>query len=105
MKISKVASFDQGILQFEYTVDQDEDPGIYWDLSNLDGAGSGLVGTPFANDNVKISTTGDGSNVNSCNKIRCPAGQVCDGAFLAYNDDAKVHWCPSDTGVMWVDLC
>jgi len=105
VKISKDTAFDQGILQFEYTVDQGVDPGIYWDISNLDGAGDGLVGTPFANDNVKVSPTGDGSNANTCNQIRCPAGQVCAGAFLASDQDAKVHFCPLDTGIMWLDLC
>jgi hypothetical protein len=47
VKISKDAAFDAGILQFEYTLASD---GLYWDLSDLDGAGGGLVGTPFRND-------------------------------------------------------
>ena len=33
---------------------------MQWDLSDLEGTGSGLVGTPFAFDNVKNSPTGDG---------------------------------------------
>lgn len=42
VKISKDAAFDNGILQFEYAFTDN----MYWDLSDLDGSGAGLVGTP-----------------------------------------------------------
>jgi len=68
-----------GVLQFEYTLADN----LYWDLSDLDGAGSGVVGSPFLNQNVKVSPTGNGAEQNSCIQIRCPAGTLCAGA---YND-------------------
>jgi hypothetical protein len=101
VKISKTSDFGSGILQFEYTMSSD---GLYWDLSDLDGAGSGLVGTPFANDNVKVSPTGDGEGSGTCVKIRCAAGTVCTDAYQN-PDDNNTRFCPADTGDMWLDLC
>ncbi len=76
VKISKNdEGFGSGILQFEYTYATRD--GLYWDLSDLDGRGPGLVGTPFFNDNVKLSPTGNGEGRGTCVKIRCRAGQVC----------------------------
>jgi hypothetical protein len=63
VKISKGdKGFRSGILQFEYSFAPD---GFYWDLSDLDGNGPSLVGTPFRNDNVKATPTGNGSGVNT----------------------------------------
>jgi hypothetical protein len=104
-KISKTTAFNTGELQFEYTVNESGTVGIFWDISELDGAGAGLVGTPFAGDNVKVTPTGDGASVNTCNTIRCAANQPCAGAFTDPNEDEDVHFCPLDTGVIWVDLC
>ncbi|KAI9744820.1 MAG: hypothetical protein M1818_001745 [Claussenomyces sp. TS43310] len=101
VKISKTSDFNEGILQFEYTMGSTE---LYWDLSDLDGSGAGLVGTPFANDNVKVSTTGDGSGSGTCVKIRCAAGELCLDAYQN-PDDNDTRSCPADTGDMWVDLC
>lgn len=101
VKISKAKNFASGILQFEYTMSS---AGLYWDLSNLDGKGSGLVGTPFANDNVKVSPTGAGLGSGTCNKIRCKAGQVCQDAYQ-HPDDVATKFCPANTGAMWIDLC
>ncbi|KAK5661793.1 hypothetical protein OQA88_9895 [Cercophora sp. LCS_1] len=103
LKISKNdASFNSGLLQFEYTWASNS--GIFWDLSDLDGRGPGLVGTPFRNDNVKISPTGNGSGQGTCVKIRCGAGKVCLDSYQ-HPDDPNTRWCPLDTGDMWVDLC
>jgi len=103
IKISKNdADFRSGILQFEYTYASNS--GIYWDLSDLDGKGAGLVGTPFRNDNVKISPTGNGSGQGTCVKVRCPAGNVCLDSYQ-HPDDPNTRWCPLNTGDLWVDLC
>lgn len=103
VKISKdgVAS---GILQFEYTVAAGVYGGLYWDLSDIDGSAPGLAGTPFANDNVGVSPTGNGVGVGTCVAIRCAAGTVCLDSYQV-PDDPNTRTCPVDTGDMWLDLC
>lgn len=103
VKISKdgVAS---GILQFEYSLAYGEFGGLYWDLSDLDGSGAGLVGTPFANDNVKVSPTGNGAETGTCVKIRCEAGRTCLDSYQ-HPDDPNTKTCPVDTGDLYLDLC
>ncbi|KAJ3136781.1 hypothetical protein HK100_001285 [Physocladia obscura] len=98
VKISK--SGVSGILQFEYTLSDN----LYWDLSDLDGSGPGLVGTPFSGDNVKVSPTGNGSGSGTCVQLKCPAGQLCVDAYQN-PDDSDTRACPTNTGVMWLDLC
>ncbi|CAM1501405.1 Fc.00g105670.m01.CDS01 [Cosmosporella sp. VM-42] len=98
MKISKPGV--AGVLQFEYAVSD----GIYWDLSDLDGDGPGLVGTPFGYDNVKVTPTGNGFGSGTCLKIHCRAGQTCLDSYQ-HPDDKNTRWCPKDTGDMWIDLC
>jgi len=95
----------EGILQFEYNVVMDGDyRGLYWDLSDLDGSGPGLVGTPFFYDNVKVTPTGNGVGMGTCVTIRCTAGQVCLDSYQ-HPDDPNTKHCPVDTGDLWLDLC
>jgi hypothetical protein len=70
----------------------------------LDGAGSGLVGTPFAQDNVKISPTGAGTGSGTCVTLKCEAGKVCKDAYQK-PDQTATRSCPLNTGTMWIDLC
>ena len=98
VKISKKGV--SGILQFEYTVSN----GLWWDLSDLDGDGPGLVGTPFGKDNVKVTPTGNGAGSGTCLKIRCKANTVCLDSYQ-HPDDKNTRFCPSGTGPMWLDLC
>jgi hypothetical protein len=100
IKIAKDQSFGK-ILQFEYTVATDA---FYWDLSDLDGAAASVTGSPFADQNVKVSPTGNGSGQNSCTQLKCPANQVCAGAYQKW-DDNDTRSCPLETGIMWLDLC
>lgn len=93
-----------GVLQFEYALATGQYGGLYWDLSDLDGSGNGLVGTPFRDANVKVSPTGNGSGQGTCVKIRCRANQVCLDSYQ-HPDDPNTKWCPANTGDMWVDLC
>ncbi|KAH7014575.1 uncharacterized protein B0I36DRAFT_369516 [Microdochium trichocladiopsis] len=102
VKISKEGV--NGILQYEYAMATGQYGGLYWDLSDLDGKGNGLVGTPFFNDNVKVSPTGNGEGQGTCVKIRCQAGKVCLDSYQ-HPDDPNTKWCPADTGDMWLDLC
>ena len=91
----------KGILQYEYS---SNDGGIWWNLSDLDGGGPGLVGTPFQADNVGITPSGAGAGKGTCIKIRCAAHKTCADS---YQDpaDPKTKYCPRDTGDMTVDLC
>ncbi|CAH0057483.1 unnamed protein product [Clonostachys solani] len=93
-----------GVLQFEYAMATGTYGGLYFDLSDLDGKGNGLVGTPFFNDNVKVSPTGKGVGTGTCVQIRCYAGQTCIDSYQ-HPDDANTKWCPAETGDMWLDLC
>ncbi|KAK3376791.1 hypothetical protein B0T24DRAFT_229583 [Lasiosphaeria ovina] len=103
VKISKNdPGFNSGILQFEYTYASGD--GLYWDVSNIDGAGAGRAGTPFYHDNVKATPTDAGAGQGTCQKIRCPANQLCVDAYN-HPDDVRTRWCPLNTGDMWLDLC
>uniref|UniRef100_A0A8H7KCF0 Antigenic thaumatin-like protein n=1 Tax=Bionectria ochroleuca TaxID=29856 RepID=A0A8H7KCF0_BIOOC len=102
LKISKKGV--EGVLQFEYAMATGEYGGLYWDLSDLDGKGNGLVGTPFFNDNVKVSPTGKGVGTGTCVQLRCTAGQTCVDSYQ-HPDDPNTKNCPVDTGDMWLDLC
>ena len=92
IKIAKDSSFGQ-ILQFEYCV---TGPTLFWDLSNLDGAGASVTGTPFASDNIKISPSGTGVGTGTCNVIKCTANQICADAYQHPDDTAtKVRFMSS----------
>ena len=66
------------VLQLEYNLAWN---GLWYDFSNLDGKGPNLVGTPFENDNVKVSPSGNGAGAGQCQDIRCKAGTVCWEAY------------------------
>ena len=70
-------------------------PTLFWDLSNLDGAGSSVTGTPFASDNVKISPSGTGVGTGTCNVIKCTANQICADAYQHPDDTATKVRCTS----------
>jgi len=92
------------ILQYEYTI---TDGKLWFDISNLDGAGASMVGTPFYTQNVKVTPTGAGFNSKECNtciQIKCPAGQICRDAYQEPEQQAT-HSCPQDGSDMWLDLC
>jgi len=103
VKIAKDPSMDM-TLQYEYTIANGDAPGIYYDLSNLDGAGHGLVGTPFEHDNIKLSPTGSAVNTGACVPIRCQADQVCVESYQ-HPDDSNTKTCPLDIGDFNIDLC
>ncbi|KAK0390633.1 hypothetical protein NLU13_0137 [Sarocladium strictum] len=83
-----------GILQYEYS---HNGAGLWWNLSDLDGKGPGLVGTPFRSDRVGITPSGEGSGQGNCVKIRCKPDEN--------PDDPKTRYCPKNTGDMTLDLC
>lgn len=93
IKISKTDAFDDGILQFEYA----RTDGIYWDLSDIDGS-------PFRDDGVTVTPSGDGAGDGNCTPLACSAGTVCDGAFQN-PDDPDVRFCPLSVDEFIIDLC
>ncbi|PQE03445.1 Antigenic thaumatin protein [Rutstroemia sp. NJR-2017a BBW] len=106
IKIAKVSNWSTQppVLQFEYSWTVGQYAGLYWDLSDLDGSGSGLVGSPFTQDNVKISPTGAGTGSGSCLVLKCPSGALCKDAYNV-PDQTATRSCPLNTGTMWIDLC
>ncbi|TGO18087.1 hypothetical protein BTUL_0012g00310 [Botrytis tulipae] len=106
IKIAKTSNWKTtpSVLQFEYAWTTGQYSSLYWDLSDLDGSGAGLVGTPFMNDNVKITPTGTGSGSGTCVKLKCPAGALCKDAYNT-PDQTATRSCPLTTGTMWLDLC
>ena len=71
LKFFKAAISDyphNGILQFEYTLTDM----IWIDLSNIDGTNNAVAGSPFADQNVQVTESGDGANQKDCLEIECP---------------------------------
>lgn len=92
-------------MQYEYTLSTNANSGgLYWDLSMLDGNGPSRTGSPWYNDNVKVSPTGAGSGSGTCIQFRCAAGQVCRDAYQTPSQTAT-RFCPTNTGDMFIDLC
>ncbi|KXJ88057.1 hypothetical protein Micbo1qcDRAFT_207806 [Microdochium bolleyi] len=93
------------VLQFEYTVTKTGAyKGLYWDLSNIDGKGPGLAGTPFASDNVHAKPTGKGFGSGTCKAVKCKKNEICRDAYNK-PEERKTRHCPVDTGDMWLALC
>jgi len=82
VKISRNQAVNQ-ITQFEYTPSDN----IYWDVSDLDGQGSGRVGSPFQNDNI-MASPGTPTNTGTCKPVLCAKNQICDSAYQTPNQVA-----------------
>ncbi|KAH8172877.1 hypothetical protein LIA77_07132 [Sarocladium implicatum] len=91
----------KGILQYEYSNDAG---GHWWNISDLDGKGGGLVGSPFRGNHVGVTVSGKGAGVGNCTNIRCPPHKVCHDSYQDPYEE-KTRWCPRDTGDMTLDLC
>ncbi|OIW26545.1 hypothetical protein CONLIGDRAFT_716813 [Coniochaeta ligniaria NRRL 30616] len=100
VKISRESG--EGVLQLEYTLGDH----LYWDLSDLDGGGAGVVVSPFRDSHVRVTPTGDGAGEgeNKCWALDCPAGQTCQEAYQEPDQEAT-RVCPADTGDLILDLC
>lgn len=108
LKIGTSEDFQDGVLQFEYARPDD---GIYWDVSDIDGA-------PFRDSGVTVTPSGSGESAEdieartlraragdgNCAPISCAAGEVCDEAFQTPTDN-DVHFCPNDVDDFAIDLC
>lgn len=82
IKIALDTTFGK-ILQVEYN---DAPDALYWDLSNLDGKGPSVTGTPFADKNVELSPSGAGVGTGTCVPVKCAANQICTDAYQQPND-------------------
>jgi hypothetical protein len=100
----KIARGDSpgGVLQLEYSLTDH----FYWDLSDLDGGGAGVVVSPFRDKNVVVTPTGHGANEgeNKCYTLACPAGLTCQEAYQ-FPEQSATRTCPADTGDLVLDLC
>lgn len=91
LKMAKVQSLSQGIIQLEYSA-MSALNNIAWDLSLIDGTADGVPGNPFAGYNLTVSPTGNLGNP-ACKQTTCPAlppsaNQRCGDAYWFWNDDA-----------------
>jgi hypothetical protein len=74
-------------LQYEYSIANGI---LFWDLSDIDGAGAASNGSPFYAQNVKITPTGNGVGEGTCAAFKCPANEVCVQAYNA-PDEVKTR--------------
>lgn len=77
VKIAKVTNMAK-ITQFEYTPTKDL---MFWDLSDIDGAGPARAGSPFFDQNIRAVPVGKGVGVNTCKPITCKKNQVCKESY------------------------
>ena len=97
IKITWSSPPTDGVLQFEYTLSDN----LYWDLSDIDGSAPKVVGSPFYNENVKLTPTGDGAGVSPCMAIVCPPGTLCQEAYNKSDDSAtKVRYSVLDVDAL-----
>ena len=83
------------VTQFEYT----QNDKFWFDISDIDGKGKGITGSPFFDENVMAWTDGDRTGSNTCIPIKCEKNKICQDAYQ-FPDDKKTHvslspWPPS----------
>jgi len=101
LKFHKGEGLLKGILQFEYAREYDgkKVPGMYWDLSHVDGDRPGVPGrSPFADVDVMAIPLGTGQRYGTCDEVYCSAGEVCEGSYQYDKDDKKTKVSP------WTDV-
>lgn len=77
VKIARVTDMGK-VTQFEYTPTKDL---MFWDLSDIDGAGPARTGSPFFTENVRVTPMGNGAGVGICKAITCKKNQACKEAY------------------------
>lgn len=87
IKMSKVKDIEHGIFQFEYTLSNTT---LFWDISDIDGTGDGVVGNIFADQNVQVTPTGDLGSGN-CHQVTCTKGTPCKGAYQQSDDSSDTQ--------------
>ena len=102
IKVSREHSSNSGVWQFEYAISDH----LYWDVSDLDGAGPGKVASPFFDANVRVTPTGKGAQQgeNGCYTLWCRAGETCVEAYQ-FPEQEATNTCPLGTGDLIVDMC
>lgn len=75
------------VTQFEYTP---TDKTMFWDLSDIDGAGPARTGSPFMDANIRVSPIGQGAGVDTCKPIKCKKNEACKDAYQ-FPDQTATH--------------
>ncbi|CAG8950079.1 hypothetical protein HYFRA_00008312 [Hymenoscyphus fraxineus] len=89
------------VTQFEYTP---TDNTMFWDLSDIDGAGAARTGSPFKEANLKVSPVGKDLGAGTCKAIKCKKNEVCKDAYQ-FPDQTATHSCPMSTTTFTLDIC
>lgn len=89
------------VFQYEYSINNQ---GLFWDLSDLDGAGGGLLGSEIARHDLKMSVSGATGSGPTCKSFKCLGERVCPHLYNNPND-VNTSTCPQDTGDQILDLC
>jgi len=90
-------AFDNSyITQFEYTYTPHIPPGLYYDISNVNGG----IPWPFAAYGLDLNGTS-----RDCQRVLCPAGNsTCAAAYTIPTDDYATHGCASNN-TLTLTLC
>ena len=95
-------AFDSStITQFEYTYNPHTAPGLWYDISNVNGyQGRANESWPFSMYGGLIV---EGTS-SSCPTITCPPGRVCSEAYTNWNDNWATHSCQNNNSLI-LTLC
>jgi len=90
-------AFDQShITQFEYTYTPHIPPGLFYDISNVDGG----IPYPFAAYGLELDGT-----TRDCQRVVCPANNsTCSAAYTIPSDNYATHGCGSNN-TLTLTLC
>ncbi|KAG9228133.1 hypothetical protein BJ875DRAFT_508675 [Amylocarpus encephaloides] len=99
--VSKKSTFDEStVTQFEYTYDPSRAPGLWYDISNVNGyifndvlGWNGILPWPFEEDGLILESTS-----SNCPSVICPGGNpsgnsTCTQAFTHPKDNWATHGC------------
>jgi hypothetical protein len=110
----KITAFETStILQFEYTYLPTTAPGLWYDISNVNGYRNGTADAwdskspwPFQKEGLLLQAT---SNDSDCEMVVCPGGNPggnssCSKAYTHPTDDWATHGCDISNSLM-LTLC
>ena len=83
-----IAFASSTLTQFEYTLAPNVPPGLFYDISNVDGGNP----WPFQEHGLTLR-----SSRQNCSNVVCPAGRFrCEEAYTKSSDDWATHDCESE---------
>lgn len=108
----KSSAFDEStITQFEYTYDPTKSPGLWYDISNVNGyvrtdtnGWNGVLPWPFQDGGLILESTS-----STCPAVNCPGGNPyhnssCAQAYTHSQDDYATHACSNNSSLV-LTLC